>query len=308
MIRALLIAGPTASGKSALALSLAEKIGGMIVNADSMQVYRDLRIITARPAPDEERRAPHVLYGQIDAAENYSAGRWAGDAARALAEAEAADRLPIFVGGTGLYFRALIRGFSHIPPVPNEVRARIRDEAEGVPVPELHARLARQDPRTAAGLRPTDRQRVLRALEVLAATGRPLAEWQEQPGTPMIKPEETAAVFLSVERNDLRRRIDERFDAMLAAGALDEVRQLAARKLDPALPAMKAHGVPWLMRHLAGEISLEEAAAGGKADTRRYAKRQETWFRHQLKEFKWMEPGRALDYLLEQSRHPEVRA
>ena len=136
MIRALLIAGPTASGKSALAILLAEQIGGVIVNADSMQVYRDLHIITARPSPEEERRAPHVLYGHIDAAENYSAGRWAGDAARALTEAAGSGRVPIFIGGTGLYFRALIQGFSHIPPVPSEVRARIRDEAEGLPVPE----------------------------------------------------------------------------------------------------------------------------------------------------------------------------
>ena len=298
MKRALLIAGPTASGKSALALSLAEKIGGTIVNADSMQVYRDLRIITARPTAEEEGCLPHRLYGHIDAGENYSAGRWIGDAARALAEVEAAGRRPIFAGGTGLYFRALVQGFSHIPPVPAEVRSRIRGEAEGLSTVELHARLTGSDPRTASGLRPTDRQRVLRALEVLAATGRPLAEWQEQPGVPMIRPEETAAVFLSVERVELCRRIDARFDAMLEAGALDEVRQLAARKLDPALPAMKAHGVPWLLRHLAGEISLEEAAAAGKADTRRYSKRQETWFRHQLKEFKWIEPERALEDLL----------
>ena len=302
MKRALLIAGPTASGKSALALSLAERIGGTIINADSMQVYGDLRVITARPTAEEERRVPHLLYGQIDAAENYSAGRWIGDAARALTEVEAAGRRPIFVGGTGLYFRALVQGFSHIPPVPAETRAQIRGAAEGLSTVELHARLTGRDPRTASGLRPTDRQRVLRALEVFAATGRPLAEWQEKPGAPMIPPEETAAVFLSVEREELRRRIDARFDAMLEAGALAEVRRLAARKLDPALPAMKAHGVPWLLRHLAGEISLEEAKAGGKSDTRRYSKRQETWFRHQLEGFKWVQSGHAMDYLLSSSR------
>ena len=299
MIRAVLIAGPTASGKSALALSLAARCGGTVINADSMQVYRDVRVLTARPTAEEERRAPHLLYGHVDAAENYSTGRWVADAARVLSEAEATGQLPIFVGGTGLYFRALTRGLSDIPPVPADLRVRVRVQAEGVPAPELHAQLAAADPRTAAGLRPTDRQRTLRALEVFAATGRPLAEWQDKPGVPMIRPEEAAAIFLSVERDELRRRIDDRFDAMLDAGALDEVRALAARALDPALPAMKAHGVPWLMRHLAGEISLEKASAGGKADTRRYAKRQETWFRHQLKEFKWVEPERAMDYVLE---------
>lgn len=304
MIRAALIAGPTASGKSAFALSIAERLDGTVINADSMQVYCDLRVLTARPTAEEEQRIPHLLYGHVDAAENYSTGRWIVDAARALAEVEAVRRLPIFIGGTGLYFRALTQGLSDIPPVPADVRARVRGQAEGVPATQLHARLASIDPRTAAGLRPSDRQRTLRALEVLAATGRPLAEWQEKPGVPMIRPEEAVAVFLSVERDELRRRINDRFDAMLGAGALDEVHALAARKLDPALPVMKAHGVPWLLRHLAGEISLEEASAGGKTDTRRYAKRQETWFRHQLKQFKWIEPGRAVEYVLLSSRRP----
>jgi len=298
MIRAVLIAGPTASGKSALALALAERLGGTVINADSMQVYRDLRVITARPTPEEERLVPHLLYGHVDAAENYSTGRWVTDAARTLKEVEAVGRMPIFVGGTGLYFRALLRGLSDIPPVPADMRARVRGEAAGIPAPDLHAQLANIDPATAAKLRPSDRQRVLRALEVFTATGRPLAEWQEKPGAPMIEPDEAAAVFLSVERKILWQRIDGRFDAMLESGALDEVKTLAARKLDAALPAMKAHGVPWLIRHLKGESSLEVAAAGGKADTRHYSKRQETWFRHQLKEFEWIEPGRALDYLL----------
>ncbi len=296
-IRALLIAGPTASGKSALALSLAERLGGTVVNADSMQVYRDLRVITARPSKDEERRIPHALYGHVDAAENYSTGRWVADAARTLKEVQSEGRLPIFVGGTGLYFRALTQGLSDIPPVPAEVRTRVRGDAEGIATPDLHARLADADPLTATRLRSSDRQRILRALEVFAATGRSLAEWQQKPGVPMLRPEEARAVFLSIERDELRGRIDARFDAMVAAGALEEVRALVARRLDPALPAMKAHGVPWLMRHLRGEISLEEAAAGGKADTRRYAKRQETWFRHQLKEFRWLTPESALALL-----------
>jgi tRNA dimethylallyltransferase len=307
-IRALLIAGPTASGKSALAHSLAERLGGTIVNADSMQVYRDLRVLTARPTVEDERRVPHLLYGHVDAAENYSTGRWVADASRTLKEVETGGRLPIFVGGTGLYFRALTQGLSDIPPVPADVRARVRGEAEGQGSPELHARLTAADPKTAARLRPNDRQRILRALEVFAATGRSLAEWQEKPGIPMLQPKETRAVFLSVEREELRRRIDARFDTMLAAGALDEVRALAARKLDPTLPAMKAHGVPWLARHLKGEISLDEAAAGGKADTRKYAKRQETWFRHQLKEFQWLAPEDAGEALLKNAGASPQRA
>jgi tRNA dimethylallyltransferase len=298
-IRALLIAGPTASGKSALALSLAERLGGAVINADSMQVYRDLRVITARPTVEEERRVPHLLYGHMDAAENYSTGRWITDAAQTLKELEAAGRLPIVVGGTGLYFRALTQGLSDIPPVPAEVRARVRGEAEGVATPDLHQCLSDSDPATAKRLKSNDRQRILRALEVFAATGRSLTEWQGKPGSPMLRAKDTRAVFLSVEREELRARIDARFDAMLGSGALDEVRALAARKLDPALPAMKAHGVPWLARHLRGEISLDEAAAGGKADTRRYAKRQETWFRHQLKEFRWLAPEEASEVLFE---------
>ncbi len=296
--KAILIAGPTASGKSALALRLAEQAGGSIINADSMQLYGDFRVLTARPSPAEERRAPHLLYGHVDAAENYSVGRWLADASLALAEVERAGRLPIFVGGTGLYFRALLRGLSSMPPVPEAVRAKVRGEAEGVAAAALHARLAARDPATAAKLRPSDRQRIIRALEIFAATGRPLVEWQASPGKPLIAPEDTMAVFLSVDRAELRARIDARFDKMLAEGALDEARALAARKLDPVLPAMKAHGAPWLLKHLAGEISLAEAAKEAKADTRNYAKRQETWFRHQLPQFNWLAPEEAWKVLL----------
>jgi tRNA dimethylallyltransferase len=299
---AILIAGPTASGKSALALALAERLGGAVINADSMQVYRDLRVLTARPTPEEEARAPHFLYEFVDAAENYSVGRWLADAKRALDEARAARRLPIFVGGTGLYFKAMLQGLSAIPPVPREVRERVRGEAEGTPSTVLHRLLANSDPRTAAKLRPSDRQRIIRALEVFAATGRPLAEWQETPGLPLISVNETIRVFLEVTRAELHRRIDARFDSMLEAGALEEVLALAARDLDPRLPAMKAHGVPWLLRHLRGEISLEEAAKGGKADTRRYAKRQNTWFRHQLPDWSWMASDQALEFLLDSPR------
>jgi tRNA dimethylallyltransferase len=300
--KAVLIAGPTASGKSALALALAERVGGAVINADSMQVYRDLRILTARPTPAEEGRAPHFLYGQVDAKENYSVGRWLGDAARALADAEAARRLPIFVGGTGLYFTALTKGLSAIPPVPDAVRATVRHDTEHVDTAALHARLASVDPLTAGRLRPSDRQRILRALEVFAATGRPLAEWQEGQGHPLLSSADTVAVFLSVGREELHRRIDARFDAMLKAGALDEVRALADRGLDWRLPVMKAHGVPWLQRYLADDISLADAVQRGKGDTRRYAKRQETFFRHQLPGWKWIEPVAALDCLVNELR------
>jgi tRNA dimethylallyltransferase len=298
MARAVLIAGPTASGKSALALRLAERAGGTIVNADSMQVYRDFRVLTARPTPEEESRVPHLLYGHVDAAEPYSVGRWLADASRVLSEVERAGRLPIFVGGTGLYFKVLSQGLSSMPPVFDAVRAKIRSEAEGVAAAELHARLAARDPATAARLRPSDRQRVIRALEIFEATGRPLVEWQASPGKPLIEPGEAISVFLAVDRTELRTRIDARFDRMLAEGALEEVRAFAARKLDPALPAMKAHGAPWLMKHLAGEMSLDAAANEAKADTRKYAKRQETWFRHQLPQFKWLAPREALEELL----------
>ncbi len=296
--KAILIAGPTASGKSALALELAERTGGVIVNADSMQVYRDLKVLTARPTAAELACTPHVLYGHVDARENYSVGRWLGDAALALGEAEANGKLAIVVGGTGLYFKALTRGLSAIPPVPDDVRAKVRGEAEGAAAAVLHARLAAADPITAGKLRPSDRQRVLRALEVLAATGRPLAEWQEGGGNPLV-PAGTPAVFLSVPREALHARIDARFDAMMKAGALDEVRALADRGLDWRLPVMKAHGVPWLQRYLADDISLADAVMRGKGDTRRYAKRQETFFRHQLPGWKWLTPEAARAELMQ---------
>jgi tRNA dimethylallyltransferase len=285
---AVLIAGPTASGKSALALRLAERHGGTVINADSMQVYRDLRIITARPSPEDEARAPHRLYGHIDAAENYSVGRWCQDVRAALDEVRAAGRLPILTGGTGLYFKALTQGLSAVPPTPPEIRARVRARCEAEGVAALHAELARRDPEMAARLMPGDRMRVARALEVLEATGRSLSAWHRDGMPGILDPDAALKIFLVVDRAELHRRIDARFDAMLAEGALEEVRALAARGLDPMLPAMKAHGVPWLRRHLAGEIGLEEAAEGGKHDTRRYTKRQVTWFRHQMPGWTWL--------------------
>ncbi len=287
---AILIAGPTASGKSALALKLAARLGGIVINADSMQVYRDLRIITARPTPAEETRVPHLLYGHVDAAENYSVGRWLVDASAALAEAQRSGRLPILVGGTGLYFKALTRGLAAVPPIPADLRLAVRARLKAEGLAPLHAELLRRDPASAQRLMPGDRARITRALEVILATGRSLADWHREGMQPSVDAAGAITMFLAVDRAELYRRIDARFAAMLAAGALEEVRKLGARSLDPALPAMKAHGVPWLIRHLAGEITFAEAAEGAKRDTRRYTKRQATWFRHQLPEWTWAAP------------------
>ena len=278
----ILIAGPTASGKSALALALAEQLGGTIVNANSMQVYRDLRVITARPSPTEEARVPHRLYGHVDAAENYSVGRWCRDVAEALAEIAAQGRVAVLVGGTGLYFKALTSGLAAVPPIPADIRSDVRGRMQSEGAAPLYAELARLDPLTAQRLMPNDRSRISRALEVVLATGRSLTDWHREGQPALIDPDRAAKVFVTCERKQLVARIERRFAAMLAAGALDEVRALSRRQLDPLLPAMKAHGVPWLIRHLKGEISLDQAAAGAIMDTRRYAKRQVTWFRNQM--------------------------
>jgi tRNA dimethylallyltransferase len=295
---AVLIAGPTASGKTALALAVAERLGGVVVNTDSMQVYRDLNIITARPGRAEEARAPHLLYGHVDAAENYSVGRFLDDAAAALEEAQRLGRIAIFTGGTGLYFKALTAGLAAIPPVPAEIRSAVRTRLDEFGAPALHAELARRDPVTAARLRPADRPRIARAIEVLEATGRSITDWHGDGMPPRLDPARVARIFLAPDRAALYRRIDARFDAMLAAGALAEVRALAARRLDPLLPAMKAHGVPWLIRHLAGDLTLAAAAEEAKKDTRHYAKRQFTWFRHQLADWPSAEPEAAFDALM----------
>ncbi|MEZ0170073.1 tRNA (adenosine(37)-N6)-dimethylallyltransferase MiaA [Microvirga sp. TS319] len=296
-IGAVLIAGPTASGKSALGIKLAQALGGVVINADSMQVYRDLRVITARPTPEDEAEAPHRLYGHVDAAVNFSVGRYVADAVGVLREIRG-HKLPIFVGGTGLYFKALTEGLSDIPPVPEAIRDEVRRESEGLETPELHRLLVGRDPETARTLRPSDRLRVQRALEIFAATGRPLVSFHgaRQPGpldgVPVVK------VFLAPEREELRLRIDRRFLAMMEQGALEEVRALGARNLDPMLPAMRAHGVPGLLAHLRGEIPLDEAVARGQGDTRRYAKRQFTWFRHQLPDWRWAAPDEGFEAVM----------
>lgn len=279
-------------------MDLAERLGGLVINADSMQVYGDLRILSARPTRADEARVPHRLYGHVDAGENYSVARYVRDLAKLLDEAEEERRVPIIVGGTGLYFKAMTDGLSDMPPVPDEVRAACRAEADGLPTGELHRLLAGRDPRAAAALLPSDRLRVMRALEVFAATGRSIASFHDarQPGP--LAGWRIARMFLSPDRDILRARIDGRFARMMEDGALQEVVALRARRLDPMLPAMRAHGVPWLIRYLDGELPLEEAAARAQGDTRRYAKRQFTWFRHQLADWPWCEPADAMENIL----------
>ena len=269
-----------------------------MLNADSMQVYGDLRVLTARPTVAETARVPHALYGHVDADTDYSVGRWLADAIAALAEARARGLLPIVVGGTGLYFRALVQGLADIPPVPDEVRAAVRGAAEALDSPALHARLAAADGETAARLKVNDRQRVLRALEVITATGRSLSDWQRGAQRPVLDAADCVRLVLAVDRDLLRARIDARFEGMIAAGALDEVRALAARRLAPSRTVLKAHGAPALTRHLAGEITLDAAIAEGQADTRRYAKRQDTFFRHQMAGWDRATPEEALARLL----------
>ncbi len=276
--RALIVAGPTCSGKSALALGIAERLGGVVINADSMQVYRDLRIVTARPSPEEEARAPHALYGVRPAAEPGNAAWWRGEALAAMAAAHSAGRLPILCGGTGLYFSALTDGIAEIPECGEAARAEARWLLAEQGPAALHAALAKVDPATAARLRPSDSQRVARAWEVWRGTGRGLAAWQREKGEPA--PWRFAALLLDPPRDALRTAIAGRFAAMLDAGALAEVRNLLAQDLSPALPAMRAHGVPELAAHLRGEITLAEAATRAERATGQYTKRQATWFRH----------------------------
>lgn len=298
MAPAILIAGPTASGKSALAIEIARALDGVVVNADSMQVYRDLHVITARPTKLEQGEVPHLLFGCVDAAVNYSVGRWLDDARAVLARLREDGRTPVLVGGTGMYFKMLTQGISDIPAVPDEVRERVRANAEGMPPADLHARLAARDPLTAGRLRPTDPQRILRALEVLEATGQPLAAFQGRRQSPILPPGSWRGVFLAPARDELYRRIDARFEQMMETGAVAEVEALAARNLDPALPAMRAHGVPGLLAWLRGEASRDEAVARGQADTRHYSKRQFTFARHQLAGFQWAPSAQAAEAAL----------
>jgi len=290
---AILIAGPTASGKSAAALALAEGLRGTIVNADSMQVYRELRVLTARPAEADMARTPHRLYGMVSAAEAYSVGRWLEQASAAIVDAAGEGRRPILVGGTGLYFKALTEGLAPIPDVPPEVRDHWREREEQLGAEGLYRELAVRDPAMAARLRPTDPQRLVRALEVIDATGVSLAEWQGAEAAPVLAPERVLKLVVAPERERVYAAIDARFDTMMKAGALDEVRGLLALGLDQGLPAMRAHGVRELGAYLAGNSSLDPAVAKAKTESRRYAKRQMTWLRRFMMDWQWVPDARA---------------
>ena len=279
-----LIAGPTASGKSALALKMARKTGAVIINADSQQLYADLRILTARPSPEDEAQAEHRLYGVADAAEAWSVGKWSRAALAILAELRAENRPAILVGGTGLYFTALTRGLADIPPVASAVRDQV--EADFLVQGEalFRTRLAEIDPAAAQAIEAGDRQRLVRAMSVHAATGRPLTAWKSQT-QPLLAPESWTGLVIEPDRQVLYADCDRRADLMVENGALDEVRRLVARDLSPALPAMKAVGVRELAACVSGALDREAAVAALKQATRNYAKRQLTWFRNQCRDW-----------------------
>lgn len=279
---AILIAGPTASGKSALALDLAERKGGVIVNTDSMQGYSVLDVLTARPTAAELARAPHYLYGHVHPSTAYSTGAWLRDVMKLIDEGTFFERPVIFVGGTGLYFRALAEGISEMPDIPRSIRDRWRYELQEQGAAKLHRILLREDSAAGMMLKPTDGQRIVRALEVLDASGRSILEWQATRGRPLIDRASTHFFVIEPDRAALVERIEARFDRMLDKGALDEVRRLTDLGLDPDLPAMKAIGVRELQAAMAGELGFPEAIERAKIATRQYAKRQATWFRHQL--------------------------
>ncbi len=271
-----LIAGPTASGKSALAMALADLAPSVVINADSMQVYRDLRVVTARPDESDEARHPHRLFGHIDGAQACSAARWAADARAAIGNAHEARRLPILVGGTGLYLRTLLDGIAPVPEIDAEVRATVR----AMPVVDAYEALSRADPQAAARLAPADTTRVARALEVIRSSGHPLAHWQAQKVGGIAARVRLVPLVLLPPRDWLFARCDARFDAMVDTGR-GEVAALLARKLDPALPVMRAIGVVEIAALLAGTLDRSRAAAAGALATRQYAKRQYTWFANQ---------------------------
>jgi tRNA dimethylallyltransferase len=284
---AILIAGPTASGKSTAALALAERLTGAVINADSMQVYRELNVVTARPSAQEMAAIPHRLYGTVPAAEAYSVGRWLDDAGSSIAQANGEGRLPILVGGTGLYFKALLEGLSPVPDIPAEVRELWRDQAKALGAEGLHRELTRRDPVMAARLKVNDPQRVVRALEVIEATDISLAQWQGEKGTPVIQGQSALKLVIAPEREPLYAAVDARFDRMIETGAIEEVEALMALNLDPRLPVMRAHGVGELIAYLGGQMSLEDAVTKAKTESRRYAKRQMTWLKRFMADWEW---------------------
>jgi tRNA dimethylallyltransferase len=283
--RPILIAGPTASGKSALAIGLARELGGAVINADSPQIYSGWRILTARPSPGEESRAPHHLSGHVAPDAEYSVGAWLNDVEMALRDCATSDLVPIVAGGTGLYFKALTQGLAPIPPIPPAIRAAAEAALERLGLTGFAAALATRDPETAETLDQSNPARLLRAWEVLEATDAGLAHWHRETPPPLLPLDAAHAFALTPDRDWLYARCEARFDAMLAEGVLDEARHMRRLGLDPGLPAMKAVGAPELFAHLAGEIPLSEAATRAKTATRRYAKRQLTWARNQM--FQW---------------------
>lgn len=284
---AILIAGPTASGKSAFALELAERVGGTIINADSMQVYRDLRVLTARPSPKDERQVPHRLYGHLDGATAYSAGAYAKDVAQVLQDVRDEGRVPIIVGGTGLYFKVLLEGLSPVPEIDPQIRAKWRQRGADETAEALHQELTRRDPVMAERLVPSDRQRLVRALEVIDHTGRSLAAWQEAPGEPILTGDNIEKLVIAPPRAELHTRAHHRFAAMMEEGAVDEVRQLLARKLDPNLPVMRALGVSAIAGLLDGRLDRAAAIEQGTIETRQYIKRQSTWLKKHMMSWNW---------------------
>ncbi|MCP4318332.1 MAG: tRNA (adenosine(37)-N6)-dimethylallyltransferase MiaA [Hyphomicrobiales bacterium] len=283
-MRAVLIAGPTASGKSSLAMEMAVESGGVVINADSMQVYDTLQILTARPTAEDMQAVDHCLYGHVPAVRAYSVGNWYRDIETLLSGPDLKGRDLVFVGGTGLFFRSLTGGLSQMPPIPASIRQQWRDAlvSEGVEV--LHAQLAKKDPDMAAQLNVRDSQRIVRALEVFDASGRSIRSFQGEPGNALIDPGKAQKIVFTPDRTVLRERITARFETMLETGAIGEVQRLLEQDLNPDLPAMKAIGVREIAAHLAGKISAEQVVELASIATRQYAKRQMTWFRHQLGE------------------------
>jgi tRNA dimethylallyltransferase len=287
---AVLIAGPTASGKSALAIAVAERVGGLVINADSMQVYAELRILTARPTVEDEARVEHRLYGDVSAARDHSVADWLKRIAPVLDEAVAAGRPAVIVGGTGLYFDALVHGLAEVPPIPEAIRRHWRERAGRDGVERLHAELTCRDPEGAARLRPSDTQRVTRALEVLEATGRPLSSWQLASAKPLLPVDRAVAMVVEPDRAELHRRIALRFRDMVASGAVEEAAAFAGLGIERGLPATRAIGLSGLAEVAAGRRGLEAAIEKAVAETRQYAKRQSTYFRGRMGDWSRGEP------------------
>lgn len=295
MKHSILIAGPTASGKSAFSLMLAEKLNGVVINSDSMQVYRDLRVLTARPSIEEEQSVPHKLYGYMDASEAGSAAEWRDKAIVAIREAQKQGRVPIVVGGTGMYFRFLLEGVAPIPDIDPEIRCAVRRECDVKGPETLHQHLKDYDPILFERLHATDSQRICRAVEVYRSTGKALSLWQTEndPG-PLYSDDQLGMVhkyIIDIDREILYQRCNKRFDLMMTQGALEEVKNLMTRALDSTLPCLKSLGYPELIRAINGEISYEEAIETAKMQTRRFAKRQLTWFRNQFKHWTLVNPN-----------------